>query len=507
MSPRRRVRAAALAAAAVTVALPAAPAVASRTQLSVFQDDEQLVLSGASARERTLDDMQELGADTVHSVVFWNKVAPIPLSRTRPSFNGADPAAYPPALWDAYDDLVRGATARGLDLILSPSSPMPAWASQCGGSLKLRKTCRPNPTQFKRFVEALGTRYSGQYADENQNGAVLPRVSRWSVWNEPNQGGWLQPQYAKVGGRLRPQSPVLYRELVRAAIKGLRASGHSRDDILLGETAPLGRVTGPASTRPIPPGDFLRGVLCIDARGRSLKGDAAAAMGCSGSFARLAVTGISHHPYTRGGSMPPTTKGLPNEITISSIGRLKSLISQAASRGRIRRGLPIFYTEYGFQTDPPDSTFGVSLERQAAYINQSDWIVFADRQVRSVAQYEIRDEPALSAFQTGLRFVDGRAKPSFAAYRLPIWVTRGGGGTVKVWGQVRPADDGALESVAVQASADGEAYETVATADTTNVKGFILATVPAGSNRFWRLSWTPKDGGPTILSRAAGVGR
>lgn len=489
----------AVAAALAVVALPAATASASRTQLSVFQDDDQLVLSGSSARERGLDDIQLLGADTVHSVVFWNKVAPAPLSRRRPSFDGSDPAAYPPELWDAYDDLVRGATARGLDLILSPSSPMPAWASGCGGSLKLRKTCRPNTTQFRRFVQAVGTRYSGEYSDENQNQAVLPRVSRWSVWNEPNQGGWLQPQYARVGGKVVPQSPAMYRELVRAAVKGLRASGHSRDDILFGETAPLGRVTGPMSTRPIPPGDFLRGVLCI--------GREAAAQGCTGSFARLPVTGVSHHPYTRGGSRPPTTKGLKDEITISSVSRLKSLLSQAASRGRIRGGLPIFYTEYGFQTNPPDRTFGVSPDKQAAYINQSDWIVFADRQVRSVAQYELRDEPALAAFQTGLRFVDGRAKPAFAAYRLPIWVTRGGSGSVRVWGQVRPADDGALESVEIQGSPDGDAWTTAATADTTNVKGFIQATVPTDGNRFWRLSWTPKDGGDTVLSRTAAVGR
>src|SRR5512139_2629618 len=109
---RRLARLAALTA-ALTVALPVLPAAANRTQLSIFQDDEQLVLSGAGARERTLDDIQLLGADTVHSVVFWNKVAPVPLSATRPSFDGADPAAYPAELWDTYDGLVRGATARG----------------------------------------------------------------------------------------------------------------------------------------------------------------------------------------------------------------------------------------------------------------------------------------------------------------------------------------------------------------------------------------------------------
>ncbi len=501
MPCRRQIAVLAAAAAAV---LAAVPAQASRTQLSVFQDDEQLVLSGATARERTLEDLDRIGADTIHSIVFWHKVAPAPLSLARPTFDGADPGTYPAVQWDAYDDLVRGATARGLDLILSPSSPMPAWASQCTGSKKLRKTCRPNLTQFKRFVEALGTRYSGTYVDENQNKAELPRVERWSIWNEPNQGGWLQPQYERVNGKTVPASPQIYRELVRAAIKGLRASGHSRDDILLGETAPLGRVSGPASTRPTPPGDFLRAVFCIDGRGAALKRTAAAALGCAG-YSRLAVTGISHHPYTRGGSQPPTAKGNANEITVSSIGRLKTLLKQAAARGRIRSDLPIYYTEYGFQTNPPDINFGVSLTKQAAYINESDWLVFHDRQVRSVAQYELRDEAALSAFQTGLRFVDGRPKPSFDAYRLPLWVTPAGS-SVRIWGQVRPAEDGVLENVDIQGARPGENFTTLKTVQTTNRKGFLETTMPRGENSYWRLRWEPKDG-PAIVSRAAGVGR
>ena len=73
---------------------------------------------------------------------------------------------------------------------------------------------------------------------------MLPRVTRWSVWNEPNQGGWLTPQSARVAGRTEPQAPSIYRGLVRAAVKGLADSGHRADEVLGGETAPLGRTTG-----------------------------------------------------------------------------------------------------------------------------------------------------------------------------------------------------------------------------------------------------------------------
>jgi hypothetical protein len=458
------------------------------------------VLSSATIRERTLDDLKTLGVDTVHSVVFWNKVTPDPLSTHRPAgFDGSDPAAYPASLWDRYDGLVRGAQARGMDVLLSPSSPMPAWASGCKGSRKLRKVCRPNPTQFKRFVQALGTRYSGSYHDEDEGGGVLPRVSRWSVWNEPNQGGWLQPQAGK-GGAI---APMLYRQLVRAAILGLRASGHGSDEILFGETAPIGRRSGPASSRPTPPGTFLRDVLCIDSSGRALR---SRSLDCGGGFARLPVTGVAHHPYTRGGSQPPTSKGSSTEITISSISRLKTILRQAGAKRRIPRNLPIQYTEFGFQTNPPDGLFGVSLAKQAAWINESDFIAWHDPRVRAVAQYEMRDEASLSAFQSGLRFNDGRLKPSWAAYRLPLWVARRGS-KVLVWGQLRPAADGAVEQVDIQnAPTANGTFTSVKTVAVRSRKGFFNMKLPKRSG-VWRVSWTPSTGGGAILSRVARPGR
>ena len=52
-------------------------------------------------------------------------------------------------------------------------------------------------------------------------------------------------------------------------------------------------------------------------------------------------------------------------------------------------------------------------------MNQSDWIAWRDPRVRAVAQYKLVDDASPSSFQSGLRFADGRAKPAYAAYRLP----------------------------------------------------------------------------------------
>ncbi|MBI5104552.1 MAG: cellulase family glycosylhydrolase [Solirubrobacterales bacterium] len=466
---RRIVLAAAVAASLVS----AAPAVASRTQLSVFEDDRLLVGSGDAAREQALDEMAALGVDVVHTVVGWGRVAPP--GRKRPKgFDGADPASYPQERWAPYDALVAGAQARGMRVMLAPAAPIPEWASGCRGSAKVKRTCRPNPTHFRRFVEALARRY--------------PSVTMWAVWNEPNQGSWLSPQYELRGGRKVAVSPDLYRGLVRGALKGLKAAGHGRDEVLFGETAPLGRTTGALRIRPMPPKDFLEGVLCLRP-----------AAGCDAPFPRLAVTAVGHHPYARGGSRSPAARGSAKEITIASVSRLKSILGRAAKRGRVKRNLPIWYTEYGLQTNPPDTIFGVPLDRQAAWINQADWMAWRDPRVKAVAQYGLRDDSHSDGFQTGLRFADGRAKPALAAYKLPIWVSRRGSG-VTVWGQVRPATG--TTDVEVQAD-DGAGFTTVQTVTTTSA-GFLSAKLPTRARQY-RLRWAGPGG--AVLSRVAEVGR
>jgi len=179
-------------------------------------------------------------------------------------------------------------------------------------------------------------------------------------------------------------------------------------------------------------------------------------------------------------------------------------VDQAAQRGRLPSGLPILYTEFGFQTNPPDTLFGVPPAAQAAYINQSDWIAFRNPRIQAVAQFELRDERDLASFQSGLRQFDGIAKPAWAAYRLPLWVVEAGD-RLKVFGQVRPARDGALEPVEIQNLApNGDTFVTVSTVTTTNRKGFILVSLPRRPG-LWRLRWTPAEGGPAITSRVASV--
>jgi beta-glucosidase/6-phospho-beta-glucosidase/beta-galactosidase len=224
-----------------TLALVPAPAHASQSQESLFEDEASLLYSGAERRDQTLDELRDLGVDVIRANVTWNRYAPSPRAKSKPTFDATDPNAYPLGEVDA---LVTGAAARGMTVLLTPTVPGPAWASSCGGSSTTRRICNPKPAEYGDFVEALGKRY--------------PTVTRWSFMNEPNQGGWLTPQWKKSGRSYIPAAPTTYRNLVRAATAALDASGHTGDQMLLGETAPIGRTSGSYSKRSLAPGDFYR---------------------------------------------------------------------------------------------------------------------------------------------------------------------------------------------------------------------------------------------------------
>jgi hypothetical protein len=485
---RRRARRL-LAVAAACAALPAAPASAAPDQLSLLEDEKLMLESGPEVQAQALDEAAALGADVVRANVIWARFAPSPRSKRKPRrFDGKDPAAYPPGAFGILDAFVAGAQARGLQVHLTPTGPIPAWASRCGGSLTTRRVCKPDPKLFGAFVRALGKRY--------------PTVHQWSIWNEPNLRSWLRPQYEVVGSRAVQRSANLYRALAASGIAGLRGTGHRADQILLGETAPLGDdPSGCSAVRSLrvparcagkilktSPETFLRGLFCLKRSGGRLTGAEGRDQRC-GSYKRLNVTGYAHHPYTRGGSRPPRSRTNAGEITINTASRLSRLLDQAARRKRIPARLPIHYTEHGWQTKP-DLIFGVTDEQQAAYINESDWIAYKNPRVKTVAQYKIVDDQNIgSGFQMGLRlFAGGGAKPAYNAYKLPIWVS-GRGQTLTVYGQVRPATPGAALQVAIQnAPAAGGAFETVATVPVASANGIFTAEVP-NTGGLWRLRW------------------
>lgn len=506
---------------ALACILLAAPASASAAPFmaSVMQDDNQLAYGTPSQRRAALDLMKTLGVDAVRVTLLWRAVAP-----TKPR-KGADPRSYRVSLWDNYDDLVVQAARRGLIVYLNPTGPGDSWAHARAPRPEDRASWRPNAKEFAKFVEAAGRRYSGAWRDENQGRLLLPRVAWWSIWNEPNQAGWLMPQGQRMRGvrGLVASSPHLYRELLVAGARGLARSGHKDDLVLIGETAPLGEQRAKGARPPLRPGLFLRELFCLDGRLRPFRGRQASARGCA-SMAGLDVLeqftqlGFGHHPYTKKLAPNKREKGR-DAITIANIGELPKLLDRIAARTKLLPpDMPVFLTEYGYETQPPDPYSGIPLALQAQYLNEGDRLAWLHPRVFANTQFQLFDVPPQTAFphnskpywftyQSGLFTADKKPKPAAQAYAFPLVVERSGG-TARIWGQVRFGSNGAKQTVLLQFKAPGS-NNWVRSGDVlqvTNNQGYFEATRPTQAGATWRAVWLEPDFQRSQLSREVKLG-
>src|SRR4051794_28468600 len=467
----------------------AGPALASTTQESFFQDDRLLAGYDPAAQTRALDDLQRFGVDTIHTVVNWRRLAPRPSARKPPKgFSGSDPKAYGAAKWDILDSLVQGAAARGIKVMMSPAGPVPRWASSCRNNLY--GGCRPSPKRYADFVTALARRYSGKYVDEDQDQKALPKVDRWSPWNEPNLAVWLNPQTRGKRGHRAYIGAAYYRRLVYAMRGALDRSGHRNDMFLVGELAPLGG----GATR-TPPATFLRQLFCLRENGRRMRGAEARLQGCR-HVKPLRVSGISDHPYARGAGVPTGRKQRPGAITIGTIGRFVPILRAIKRHSPLtHRSLPVYLTEFGVTTRPPDVKFGVPVGRQAEYLNLVDYLAYQRPWIKSVSQFVLADYKRLGGrdtFQTGLVFRTGVSKASLSAYRIPIFLIRRKRSTT-VFGQIRPVRRGTARArVEIQNRPRRKPWKTVR-ALTTNKRGYILTRFAARKGS-WRIKWMEPDG-------------
>jgi hypothetical protein len=533
-----------LAAAGLLAAAPGAAA--SKTEETIFQDDEFLVFSSASTAASTLDTLKALGTDRIRVTLYWNIIAPDPNSRTRPSFDATDPAAYPSGGWRRYDDIVRLAAARGIGVYFTFSPPVPLWAATPTDRAAVAHSNAPSPAEFEQFVQAVGTRYSGSYrppsppsssppsggggggvplplASAAQDGA-LPRVAYWAFVNEPNEWHFLYPQWGPGGLEV---AAVLYRALADAGFRGLARSGHSGDVVLIGETAPKGRdVPGPETS--IKPLRFIRALYCVDRSFRPLAGARARAMQCPESNQRAAfraqhpglfsATGYAHHAYNL--STPPRirTRDSEDSVSIGDLAKLSNTLRRIfATYGR-GGSPPLYITEFGYQSRPPDP-FGFPYAYQSAYINESEYMAYRNPRVRAFSQFLLRDSQPLrqypprshqywSTFQTGLIGLDNRAKPALSAFRLPIYLPvqrRRSPGNFTVWGGVRPAPNGTRQTVELQFRTSRRArFIRLRRVTTSNFRGYWETRVRLRRSGELRAQWR-SPGGQLLYSRHAAV--
>ena len=513
------------------VAVNAAPAAASTTQTSVFQADPQVLGNPAG----TLQQLRDLGVNMIRVNVTWNAIAPSPLSTKRPAgFNATNPASYAAGGWAPYDAVVRDAAADHIAVDFTVNGPAPLWATGSGAPKSatgyFREDWEPSAKEFGYFVKAVGTRYDGSYKPAG-SATALPRVSFWSIWNEPNYGYDIAPQGTGRNQTI-PNSPHIYRNLVDAAWSSFQATGHTTrtDKILFGEVTPHG-VNAWGVFANMKPLIFLRSLYCVDSNYRELRGSAAKAQGCpstaaaSRSFrkqnpALFSASGFAAHPYEEASApnLPTHLCGNPvklcagapsdpNFADLPELPRLEGTLDRLNGIYGSHTHYSVWSTEYGFRTKPPDPNEGVSQANQAIYMNEAEYLSYKQSRLNSYSQYALIDQAPPASFDTGLINPNGSPKPGYAAYRMPLWLPHTStrkGGKLEVWGNVRPAlfaklDTGKAQSVLVQFQAGSKgAWTTIATVPIKNSRGYFDVHLAFPSSGSVRTAWTYPTGDPLL---------
>jgi hypothetical protein len=513
------------------------PARASGDEVSMLLDDDQLIYSSTQHMVQTLQTLHALGVDVVKVSMVWQLVAPNFSSTQRPAnFDATNPAAYPPGAWTRWDTLVETAHALGMKVYFLVIGPAPTWAvpPQNRTTQGPFLGWMPNPAEYQQFLQAVGTRYSGSYVDPNaplppaagvstvpgvtipsvsatatDATQPIPRVSYWGIWNEPDERSWLTPWYKTLPHhRKELLQPSEYRSLVGAGWNGLSASGHAGDTVMVGETANRG-IWSPAP--------FARALYCVGANLRPLRGSAASSVGCPTSGSRsqfvaqnpgLFKTAYSHHPY--GFEAPPnrpdSAKGYITLYNIPSFERMLNGI--LAGYGQRRPGgMPLYLTEWGFKTNPPNPYVTTTPAQQAAWINQGEYMTWQEPYVHGLTQFLLVDSPpkpgqrkgsALywSTFQTGLEYINATRKPSFAAFQVPIWLPNARHGRhVTVWGELRPADHSTTQYGEIEFQRKGSrTWKQLSAVQTNSPEGFVLTHVSIPAAGQVRLAWLDPNG-------------
>jgi hypothetical protein len=467
------------AALAVALLLPAAAQASSSMETGIADDAALLNEPNDARAAAAVAAWAALGIDDVRIFVQWQAIAPANAEVKAPDgFDSANPDS-PGYNWSRVDRAVNLVSAAGMRPLLVVTGPGPLWASQVPARHNVRY--KPRPDLFGQFARAAALRYA-------------QAVDRWVIWNEANLPLWLQPQNTCTGGHCTPYAPHLYRQLTRAAYPAIKAVDPT-STVLFGALAPRGeRPTGTNhKTRPLA---FIRSMGCVKT---TLKRDRS---GPCKSFKPLTGDGFAYHPHAVFRAPDEQQPNL-DEASIADLPRLERTLDGTQRAGGLKkRGggkFSLYFTEWGYQTDPPDPLDGVSLAKQSRWLQQGTYVGYKDPRVKLLTQYEWRDEKVgrgtkatkYSGWQSGLRFASDKAKPSLKSFANPFFISqRPGSRTARLWGQVRPGD---THRVTVQRRKRGAQRWTRVRTLSTNGSGYWKLTQKVNTTTDYRFRWQPTD--------------
>lgn len=325
--------------------------------------------------------------------------------------------------WNAADALLNGLQDHGIAAVVTLVGT-PRWANGGRGP----NWAPANASSFASFAYAAARRY--------------PQVRHWVIWNEPNKN-WS----------LRPTAPATYVRLLNAAYAAIKRVDR-RDRVAGGVTAPRG---GSGDVGPVA---WIRGMRAAGAR----------------------LDAYAHHPYPLSKGETPFGGGCRacSALTLASLERLLREV------GRAFGPKPVWLTEYGYQTNPPDSSLGVSPARQARYVAEAARRAFLAPRVEMLIHFLIRDERDVNRWQSGLFTFRNVAKPSLAAFRMPLAQVARRGPTVTLWGQVRPGTGRQLYRLRFKA---GGGWRWLRGTRATDKRGYLLVRLRLPRGATAQLAW------------------
>jgi polysaccharide biosynthesis protein PslG len=385
----------------------AAPAADASSGIRFGIQDDAWLTHGAGTIEDRLDRLEALGVDIVRFNLHWDRI-----ERT---------AGKPD--WSEPDLVLNGLRARGIPAVVGLVGS-PRWAN--GGRTS---NFAPGAASFARFARGAATRYSW--------------VTRWLVWNEPNQRRWLRPTTATT----------YVRQLLNPAYRAIHAV-NSRAQVGGGVTAPR------AASGGVSPVAFIRGMRAAGAR----------------------LDAYAHHPYPSSPRETPFSGGCAHctTITMATLERLLAEVGRAfGTRKRI------WLTEYGYQT----GSFGVTQPRQAELLGESARRAHKAPRVDILIHYLVKDEPMSQRFQSGLYTVRDRPKLAALAFPLPLAQAGRSGGRLVLWGQIRPRSGPQTYRIELRR---GGAWEQIGGIRRTGARGFFSVPVAAPRGAFVRI-YSPAD--------------
>ncbi|HEY1369733.1 MAG TPA: hypothetical protein VGF23_21580 [Gaiellaceae bacterium] len=394
-------RIALIAAVALTAAGLAVPAASASPHMLVGFNDEANILYGNPQWAFPL--LKQLRTQVLRVNLYWGGTKwAVATKKPNDPTDPGDPAYN----WDLYDRLVRYAAQYNVKIMFSILFT-PGWAN----GNKARTYPPTNYKWLRDFAYAAAERYSGfwkpptaqQDPGNDSTDSILPKVSMWTAWNEPNNPIWLSPQYKKVKGKYVIESAREYVQICRAISQGVHGVVISPErgkipgeKVACGVTGPRGN-NSPRSFRPsVDPMAFMR----------ALKRDGLKAKD---------FDVYAHHPYYGNRTETPSTK--PKSRTAIELGNINTLLAQIKTLWGPKH---LWITEYGYQTRPQDRLLGVTYAQQAAYLKQAFAIARKNPRIDLMLWFLLKDEPASGNWQSGLMTYPGKKKPAFVAFqRLP----------------------------------------------------------------------------------------